>query len=294
MSIGLQLAVLLSVLSAASYAAGAVVQEQLAAAGHRSVPRWLLALLLTGTGAGLHVVALNFGTVGVVQALGALTLLFALPIAAVRTRTPVTAGAWRDAGLTVVGLAGILALTASPDGPATLTDIEGKCLTMTTVVGIAVLASAALLASSPRVRSLLLAGASGATFGVASVILKAEMVGISAGGLAAASVPALGTIAVLAVGGLLLGQLSYRGAGLAAPLAMVSVANPVVAASAGILLLGEGFRFGTTGAVLAAVAAALAARGVIGLTIRGATAQPAQPTAPQPAERLVGAGSSLG
>lgn len=77
MTNGIQLAILLSVLSAVSYAAAAVVQEQLAAAGHRSVPRWLVTLVRTGAGAGLHVIALGYGTVGVVQALGALTLLFA-------------------------------------------------------------------------------------------------------------------------------------------------------------------------------------------------------------------------
>jgi anti-anti-sigma factor len=108
---------------------------------------------------------------------------------------------------------------------------------------------------------------------VASVLIKTETVGISAGGIGAASVPALAAIAVFAVGGLLLGQLSYRGGGLAAPLAMVSVANPVVATAVGILMLGEGFRFGIMGALLALVAAAFATRGVIGLAVR--TAAPA-------------------
>jgi hypothetical protein len=293
MTAGLQLAILLSVLSAVGYAAAAVVQEHLASAGHRSLPRWLMTLLLTAAGAGLHMIALGYGTVGVVQALGALTLLFAMPIAAVRTRTRVTAGAWRDAGLTVVGLAGIMALTAAPNGPAALSDVEGRCLSMITVVGVALLACAARLSQAPLVRSLLLAGASGAAFGVSSVIVKTEMVGISAGGIGAASVPALVVIGLLAVGGLLLGQLSYRGAGLAAPLAMVSVANPVVAATVGILMLGEGFRFGTTGAVLAIVAAAFATLGVVGLAGRtapttAATTAPAE--VPAPAGVLVTAG----
>ncbi|MCA2212125.1 DMT family transporter [Jidongwangia harbinensis] len=275
MTSALGIAVALSVLSAVSYAAAAVVQERLAAAGHRSVPRWLTALTLTGAGAGLHVIALGYGTVGVVQALGALTLLFALPIAAVRTRVRVTAGAWRDAGLTVAGLAGILALTAAPDGPAVLTGGAGWWLVTVTVGGVALLAWTARVTSSPLARSLLLAGASGAAFGVASVLIKTQTVGIAAGGIGAASVPALTAITVLAVGGLLLGQLSYRGGGLAAPLAMVSVANPVVATAVGILLLGEGFRFGLAGALLALVAAAFATRGVIGLAVR--TSAPAGP-----------------
>src|SRR4029453_2523156 len=90
------------------------------------------------------------------------------------------------------------------------------------------------------------------------------------------------TVAALAVSGYLLGQASYRGGGLAAPLAMVSVSNPVVAATVGVLVLGEGFRFGTTGLVLVAASAVAAAAGVIGLSRRttATTPQPA-PVVPQ-------------
>jgi hypothetical protein len=257
-------AVALSVLSAASYAAAAVVQERLAAAGQRGLSRWIVAMLLTGVGAGLHVVALGFGTVGVVQALGTLTLLFALPIAAVRTRTPIAPAAWRDAGLTVAGLVTIVTLTAMPAGPAVLTGDAGRDLAFGTVAVVAVLAFAAWLAPSAVARSLLLASAAGAAFAIASVFSKTVLVSFS--------VPAAGIVAVLALGGYLLGQLSYRGAGLAAPLAMVSVANPVVAAIVGILVFGEGFRFGTLGSILAAGAGAVAATGVIGLSRRTAAA----------------------
>jgi len=282
MNSSLEFAILLSVLSAAAYAAAAVGQEQLAAAGHRSAPRWLLTLLLTGAGAGLHVIALAYGTVAVVQALGALTLLFALPIAAARTRRRVPAGAWRDAGLTVAGLAGILALSAPSDAPAVLSGVEGRWLAFVTVAGVTLLACAARASSSPLVRSLLLAGASGAAFGVASVLTKTATTGSASG-------PALAAIALFAAAGLVLGQLSYRGGGLAAPLAMVSVANPVVAAIVGILLLGEGFRFGTTGVVLVLTAAAFATRGVIGLAAR--TTAPA--ATPQPTAAPAGPGLQM-
>jgi hypothetical protein len=155
-----------------------------------------------------------------------------------------------------------------PDGPATLTTTAARSLSLATVVGVAVLTLAARLTSSPLARSLLLSGAAGAAFGVASVLTKSALGGITDGGLGATSLPALATIASLATAGLLLGQLSYQGAGLAAPLAMVSVANPVVATIIGILLLGEGFRFGATGAILALIAATVAARGVVGLASR--------------------------
>ncbi|MGW1142694.1 hypothetical protein ACWD6S_35625, partial [Streptomyces zhihengii] len=50
-------------------------------------------------------------------------------------------------------------------------------------------------------------------------------------------------VAALSVGGLLLSQRAYRG-GLAAPLALVNLSNPAVAAVIGVALLGETFRAG--------------------------------------------------
>jgi hypothetical protein len=257
------LAVVLSVFSAACYAAAAVVQERLAARGHRGLGRWAGSVGLTLLGATTHTVALGFGTVSVIQALGTLTLLFALPIAAVRTRTPISAGAWRDAGLTVAGLAGIMALATQPVDEAALSADAGRYLLLATAAALVALVMVAWHSASPLVRSVLLAGASGVAFGVSSVVTKAV--------LADFTVPGATAVVVLAVAGYLLGQASYKGGGLAAPLAMVSVANPVVAATIGVLVLGEGFRFGTLGVMVTMASAVVAGIGVVGLSRRTAT-----------------------
>ncbi|MEV6494675.1 DMT family transporter [Actinoplanes sp. NPDC051633] len=250
----------LSLLSAACYAGAAVVQERLAAGGHRGFGRWAGSVGLTLVGGGLHTIALTVGSVGVVQALGTVTLLFALPVAAVRARTRITPGAWRDAGLTVAGLTGIMALSRSPASSVELTGDAARYLLLATVFAVAALSLAAWQSSRPVIRSVLLAGAAGVAFGVSSVITKAVLDDLSVAGIA--------VVGVLAVTGYLLGQASYAGGGLAAPLAMVSVANPVVAATAGALVLGEGFRFGTVGTALAALCGVIAALGVTGLSRR--------------------------
>jgi drug/metabolite transporter (DMT)-like permease len=262
-------AVVLSLLSAAAYAGAAVAQERLAGRGHRGWSRWAVALLLTGAGAGLHVVALNFGTVAVVQALGTLTLLFALPIEVVRYRTRISPASWRNAGATVAGLALILSLSVKPDTPALLTDPAVRSLGLVTA---AVVFGCALAGwrAAPRWRAVLLAAAAGTVFGIASVLSKAVLAAFTTGGPGAVSGSAAALVVAFAVSGYLLGQLSYRGAGLAAPLATVSVMNPLVAAAAGMALFGEGIRFGTAGAVVAAVAALVMGWGVIGLARRSA------------------------
>ncbi|GFN08837.1 hypothetical protein Smic_73930 [Streptomyces microflavus] len=69
----LALSVLLSLISAVAYAAGAIVQERVAARGDNSPYAlvrnavWWAAVLLNGVGAVLHVVALAYGPLSLVQ-----------------------------------------------------------------------------------------------------------------------------------------------------------------------------------------------------------------------------------
>ncbi|XVV14055.1 DMT family transporter [Actinoplanes sp. CA-131856] len=276
-------AVVLSVLSAASYAAAAVAQERLAEHGQRGLSRWAAALLLTGGGVALHVIALDFGTVAVVQALGTLTLLFALPIARVRYGAKISAAAWADALLTVAGLAVIMSLSVESGKPAVLTTAEGREISLITVGAVGALALIAWRCG-PRMRGVLLAAAAGTAFGISSVLSKAVIGTVTGDGFASVSPFILAMVLLFAVGGYLLGQFSYRGAGLAAPLATVSVSNPIVAAIAGVIVFDESFRFGATGAVVVAVAALVMTAGVIGLARRTAAPPSAQPAPATPDE----------
>lgn len=269
-------AIALSTLSALGYAVAAVVQERLAEARYRGWGTWIRALGLTGLAAGLHVAALKFGTVSVVQPLGTLTLLFAMPVAAIRKHTRIGAGAWLDAGLTVAGLVTFMSMTVIPDRPAVFGDSLGTYLATGTALVVVGLSFAAWRAGPGVTRGVALAGASGIAFAMASVYTKAVITRFTLGAAA--------FVAVLAVTGYLLSQLSFRGAGLAAPVAMNSVTNPVVATIVGVLVFGEGFRSGGLGTAIAVVAGFVAGIGVVGLARRqaedaesGRAGQPEEP-----------------
>ncbi|MEU6657501.1 DMT family transporter [Streptomyces sp. NPDC046821] len=267
----LTLAVLLSLVSAVAYAAGAILQERVAestpehayAPLHR--PMWWCAVALNGLGALLHVAALAYGPLSLVQPLGALTIVFALPMAALFVHRRAGATAWRGAMMAAVGLAGLLALT----GSATDHSFEGAerflvaVVTAGTVVALMALAHA--VHRHPVVRSVLLAAAAGVAFGIASVFTKSVAVDWREGG-SLVQFSSFVVIAALATSGLLLSQASYRGAGLAAPLSTVTVVNPVVAAAVGLTLFGESFRYGVTGTALALGCGVVAAGGLILLT----------------------------
>ncbi|WP_419995678.1 DMT family transporter [Streptomyces boninensis] len=294
------LSVVLSLVSAVAYAGAAVIQERVAVTtpeagdpASRAAPvswapyhraGWWASVGLNGAGALLHVAALAYGPLSLVQPLGALTIVLALPIAAIFVRKQIAPAAWRGALLTTGGLGLLLALTddsASGEASATARGV----LAAATIGGVAALVVVARRLSRPAARSLTLAVASGAAFGMASVFTKAVTDDWT-------DPLSLAMVAVLAPAGLLLSQAAYRGAGLSAPLATLTVVNPVIAGAVGIFAFGESFRFGATGAVLAVAAAAVTAAGLVALTAQApspagvpAPESESAPSAKVPAQR---------
>jgi drug/metabolite transporter (DMT)-like permease len=267
----LALSVLLSILSAVAYAGGAIVQERVAVSSPgRSYaplrrPAWWAAVGLNGLGGLLHVVALACGPLSLVQPLGALTIVFALPMAALFVGRRAGATAWRGAIMATLGLAGLLSLV----GSAGVQSLDGTQRVLVAVVSggaVAALVAAGRAAHRhPAVRSILLAVASGVAFGMSSVFTKTVAADWTSGA-ALSHVPTLAVIGVFAGAGLMLSQAAYRGGGLTAPLATLTVVNPVVAAAVGITMFGETFRHGTTGTVLALGCGVVAASGLLLLT----------------------------
>ncbi|MEU6631583.1 DMT family transporter [Streptomyces parvus] len=298
----LALSVLLSLISAVAYAAGAIIQERVAATDdnawyallRNSV--WWVAVVLNGIGAVLHVVALAYGPLSLVQPLGALTIVFALPMAALFVGRRAGATAWRGALMATAGLGGLLALTGNAE-PHTLNGPEQALLASVTFGAVGALVVLSRTLRRPVLRSIVLATGAGAAFGMASVFTKTVAVEWTSGSLRSGALPLL-VIAGLAAAGLFLSQAAYRGAGLTAPLATVTVVNPVVAAAIGITLFGEHFRLGVPGTVLALSSGALAAAGLIMLTRERMNREHAEEarTAPEsagPGDRLSVAGDAV-
>ncbi|WP_017240904.1 DMT family transporter [Streptomyces sp. SS] len=288
---GTVVAVLLSLVSAAGYALAAVAQSRLAAASPAAADgrgalrallargQWWWAVGLNAAGALAHVAALHYGPLTLVQPLGALTLVAALPLGAHLAHRRVTRTEWRGALLTLAGLVGLVAVTGPTAPGEALSLRESLAVAAATALLIATLASGRLTAPGASGdgrtgRGLGHATASGIASGVASALtqtltaaLARELPGDEPVWWQTALLAVL--ISAFATGGLLLSQAAYRG-GLAAPLAVVNLANPAAAAVIGVALLGETFRAGAWGWLVAAAASLVAARGVVLLTKGGA------------------------
>jgi drug/metabolite transporter (DMT)-like permease len=240
----------LSVISAAAYAVGAMLQQRLADRPMRRLvrmPLWWSAIAANGIGAVLHVVALRYGSLVLVQALGMLTLVFAVPMAAAVARRRPGRGQVVATTVTTAGLAGLLTLT----GPSGGSVLSGESLVHLLLAVAPVLV---VVVSRARVSGLLAAAGGGIAFGVVSAVTQTVAVRVGEEGLRALAEPlvvvAVVAVVALDVAGLYLTQMSYR-AGLAAPLAVGTVANPLTAAAIGFTLLGERFTGGGNGIVLA-------------------------------------------
>ncbi|MCF4135987.1 DMT family transporter [Streptomyces sp. Tue 6430] len=282
----LALSVVLSLVSAVAYAAGAIVQEQVAVSSPDEQyaplrrPGWWAAVGLNGLGGLLHVVALAYGPLSLVQPLGALTIVFALPMAALFVGRRAGATAWRGAVMATVGLAGLLSLVGAAEAQSLSTPQRVGAALVTVGAVVALMVAGRAAHRHPAVRSMLLATGSGIAFGMSSVFTKTVAVDWT-DGVSAADLPSLAVIGVLATAGMLLSQASYRGAGLAAPLATLTVVNPVVAAAVGITMFGETFRYGTTGTALALSCGVVAAGGLILLTTERLTSTQPETTGPR-------------
>ena len=281
----LALAALLATAAAATHAVAAVVQERLAArigqgtavaspsrrpvAGPILVQRsWWLAVGLAVGASLLHVVALGHGPLSVVQPLGALTVVFALLLRAVVVRQPLRPMEWQGAALAVLGLAGLLLLTAS-GGPVRTLDAE-QILALGVTAGLILLGVLVVgaVVDGLVARSMIYAAGAGIGFGAASAITQTVVVRATRDGLWSIVNLAPVTVLVLAGGGLLLAQAAYR-AGVGAPLAMLALVNPATAVVIGMSLLGERYGGGPAGPALVATAASVAAAGVLSLARAG-------------------------
>ncbi|GAA3444920.1 DMT family transporter [Planomonospora venezuelensis] len=258
------LAAVLALLGSLFFALGAALQQFEAAGtagpGLRRLlrrPRWLLGGLAIGAGTALHVVALAYGPLTVVQPMGVASLLFALPCAAALHRRRVRPGELGAAAVIAVGLVGLVLVVPEHSGTPYLGTGEAVALLAGATAAALVLWVLARRAA-PTGRAVLLATAAGVLYGATATLAR-----VLADGnrelwfLAAAPVPALIALALL--------QRAYAVGHFGVAFAALQVADPLTAVAFGALLLGEPLPTGAASTLTALAAAALTVAGTVAL-----------------------------
>ncbi|HEU5473339.1 MAG TPA: hypothetical protein VFV67_22070 [Actinophytocola sp.] len=284
------IAIALCVAVAIAYATAALIQARHAHLTVRElagVPALWAALGLNGLGAALHVTSLGFGPLSLIQPLGVLTLVIAVPLAALMARRRVSRLELSGVTSTVLGLTGLTVIISTASGTQTLASAELIGLLVATAALITVLA---LLGRRPGASTLWEAVAGGAGYSVCSALCQTVVVTVGTAGATALLRPitilAILAIGVFAVTATVLTQRSYRN-GLGAPLAVTNLVNPASATTIGLVFLGE--RLGTTPVeVIAAAGCALLSGFGVAQLARARNVSPvaAPPTPATPREDL--------
>lgn len=269
--------VALAVVGAWCIAAGAAAQEQPATAEEGKAvagwgllarlvrrPRWIGGGVLIVAGSALHVIALSLAPLTVVQPLGVSGLLLAVWLSARWRGRRLRRREWLGAAAVTFGLAGLVLtlpqqtqpLAAASDGMALL------CLAGLAAAGAAWGAATRL---SPRHRAWTLAVSAGLCFGVGSAL--ARVVGSRMHlDLGEGLHWATAAVVVLVAAGALLTQNAFRSGHFGLAYAVLLIADPAVASTVGMVVLGEPLPQHPAAVAGAWIAAAVTAVGVVALS----------------------------
>ncbi|GAA1644825.1 DMT family transporter [Catellatospora bangladeshensis] len=201
-------------------------------------PVWLAGFCCNVLGFTAHAAALHTGAIGIVQALLAVQLMFALPMAYARTGRPPSARDWAGTAAVCVGLA-VLVLAR---GGVAQTVRRGPlpAVLVAAVVLIAVLLLLARSRSGQGVRTALAGGAAGAGFSTTAVLTVVVADQLAARG--PVSVALDWPVYALALSGLVaavLAQEAYASGGLPTALTAMTVTDPVLSWLWGALLFDQ-------------------------------------------------------
>jgi drug/metabolite transporter (DMT)-like permease len=242
--------------------------------------RWWVGSVLAGAGFGLQAAALGLGSVVLVQALLATSVVFALPLRARYAGRRITGRQRLWALLLAVAVTVIVTVGEPAQGQSRASlrtwALVIACLGPVIVVCLVV---ARLRAGRP-VAAVVLGAVSGSLWGVFAVLTKGLVDQLDQGIVALLRTPELYAWVVVAITATMLQQSAFRAGSMSASLPAVSASEPLVGSALGIVVLGESLHpsgIGSIGLALAVVALLVAivalARGEAPVTV-GAAPQP--------------------
>lgn len=285
--------------AALCYALASVLQHQAATAEppHLSLrpslllcllkrPRWLIGVAADIVAFALQVVALDRGSLVLVQPLLVSGLLFALPLAAILEGRRMRATEWLGAGELAVGLS-VFLVVANPSSGRPETSGVGWAL----VLGATLVPAVAMVAlSGPpgRRRAMMLGAATGLLYGLTAALTKATAHLFDDG-----VVQALGhwepyVLVAIGLGGMLTAQSAFQAGSLGSSLPLITAVDPVASILIGALAFQEGMNNTGAAPLVEVLALAVMVAGIVNLA-RGQVITGEAPPAVTP-----GAGGHLG
>jgi drug/metabolite transporter (DMT)-like permease len=209
--------------------------------------RWWLGSLVATAGFGLQAAALGLGSVVLVQAVLATSLLFALPLSARYAGRRITGRQWGWAAVLAIAVAVIVTVgdPSSGQSHAGLATWIPVIATLAPALVLCVLA-ARVMAGRP-VAAVLLGLVAGSLWGLFAVLTKGVVDQVGGGVWALLRTPELYPWAAVGVAATMLQQSAFRAGTMSASLPAVAVSEPLVGSVVGIAVLGEMLHPGRSG-----------------------------------------------
>lgn len=224
-------------------------------------PAWIAGLGAAVIGLALHVVALDYGQLAVVQPLLISGVLFALPISALLEGRRPSGREWLLALVLVAGLAAFL-LAGRPSPGRVKLDADVLAWSTVTGMGIVVILAIVGIRWAKGHKCGLLGAASGVGYGVVAALIKQATAIFHIGVMKLLTDWEL--YALVAAGAVALGltQMAYRAGPLAKSMPALTVADPAASVVLGVISFQESLAtspFAITGQIVGFVVMALAA-----------------------------------
>lgn len=217
---------------------------------------WWLGSVVAIAGFALQAAALGFGSVVLVQALLVTSLLFALPFGAWLAHRRVPAREWAWAAVLAAAVA-VVVVVGNPTEGAARASFEAWLPAVVVLGPLFAVGLLAVAATRGSARAALLGVLAGGLWGVFALLTKGVVAAGMDGPGALLRCGELYALIAVSLAGLALQQLSFHAGPLTAALPGAAVAEPVVGAALGIVVLGESVHPGRSGGVLLGAAVAM-------------------------------------
>jgi drug/metabolite transporter (DMT)-like permease len=202
-------------------------------------PLWLGGIATMAAGQLLGAIALDKGSLGLVEPLMATNLLFALPLSALWHRRRLGVREWAGAFILIGGLAAFIAAGDPHGGNSTHLPWPNWVMSGGSIILLATVLVLVGKRRPPATQATLLASAAGALYGLQDALTQRTTAEFSHGFLALVlSWPVFCLVAV-AVFGILLAQSAFEAAPLGASLPAITVAEPITGIAFGAGVYGD-------------------------------------------------------
>lgn len=230
------------------------------------IPKWLLGLVCVLAGAGIHLAALSFAPVTVVQPVGILAVPWSVLLAARIHKHQLSTKLWTAVAITVAGVVGFTIFSSLYATEVGKPEFTPMLISFIVVCVICAVLSFAAMKAAPWAKAMMWSSVGAIFYGLASGFMKAAMELLKHPDVHWTGWEFIATVAMMLACyglGVWMIQQGYASGPAEITVGTMTTVDPFVAVLFGLIVLGEGAKMGVVPAIAMAVFGAIAVYGVM-------------------------------